>query len=355
MRTILLLLSTVLVQLSCPLTSNAQQTEHRIQRGETFASIAKKYAITEHELKEANPASSSCYVGRKLVIPKHGIPIEQTDAKLPEFNLKSSDKQVLTKTTTAAYQTGMALWNKGKQDEAKAYFQAAADGGDKRAATKLASIKAEEEAKVQAEAKARAEAQAKAEEEARALAQARAEQQARQEAEHKTMTQQVEPITNSYSTTSTGVASSGTGSTLETIGNIAGAVTLMLQGINSVVSGSNTTSSMGIYGGTDWGMDTYSGYSNNTYSSSSSNRSNTVIAEKCQYCLGSGKCETYTNTLVSAKYYCHGSKYCRYCLGAGTITNYGETVVCAACNGSKRCKYCNGTGKCHYCNGTGKK
>jgi LysM repeat protein len=353
MRTILLLLFTVL--LNCPLTSNAQQTEHRIQRGETFASIAKKYAITEQELKEANPASSSCYVGRKLIIPKHGIPVERTDAKQPEFNLKSSDKQVLTKTATAAYQTGMALWNKGKQDEAKAYLQAAADGGDKRAVAKLASIKAEEEAKAQAEARARAEAQAKAEEEARALAQARAEQQARQEAERKTMAQQTEPITNSYSTTSTGTVSSGTGSTLETIGNIAGAVTQMLQGINSVVSGSSTTTATGIYGGATSGMDTYSGYSNSTSSSSSNKRSKTVIDEKCPYCLGSGKCETYKNTHVSVKYYCHGNKYCKYCLGAGTITNFGQTTVCAACNGSKRCKYCNGTGKCHYCNGTGKK
>lgn len=349
MRTILLLLFTVLLQLNCPLTLNAQQTEHRIQRGETFASIAKKYAITEQELKEANPASSSCYVGRKLIIPKHGIPVEQTNAKQPEFNLKSSDKQVLTKTATAAYQTGMALWNQGKQDEAKAYLQAAADGGDKRAATKLASIKAEEEAKVQAEAKARAE------EEARALAQARAEQQARQEAEHKTMTQQVEPITNSYSTTSTGAASSGIVSTLETIGNIAGAMTQTLQGINSVVNGGSTTLATGVYSGTALGMDTHTGYSNSKNSSSSSIRSNIVIDEKCAYCLGSGKCETYKNPTVSTKYYCHGRKYCRYCLGAGTITNLGQTIVCAACDGSKKCKYCNGTGKCHYCNGTGKK
>ena len=34
---------------------HAQQQEHVVQRGEDFASIARKYAITEQELKNANP------------------------------------------------------------------------------------------------------------------------------------------------------------------------------------------------------------------------------------------------------------------------------------------------------------
>ncbi|MCH5309757.1 MAG: SEL1-like repeat protein [Prevotella sp.] len=49
---------------------NAQTTnQHVVMRGETFASIANKYGITEQQLKNANSAHSTCYVGLKLTIP----------------------------------------------------------------------------------------------------------------------------------------------------------------------------------------------------------------------------------------------------------------------------------------------
>ena len=49
---------------------NAQTTnQHVVMRGETFASIANKYGITEQQLKNANSAHSTCHVGLKLTIP----------------------------------------------------------------------------------------------------------------------------------------------------------------------------------------------------------------------------------------------------------------------------------------------
>lgn len=47
-------------------------TEHIVKRGDTFASIAKKYGITETELMEANPTMKNCYVGLKISIPSPG-------------------------------------------------------------------------------------------------------------------------------------------------------------------------------------------------------------------------------------------------------------------------------------------
>lgn len=49
---------------------HAQNTkQHIVQRGETFALIAKRYGLTEEEVKAANPNHSVCYTGLKLQIP----------------------------------------------------------------------------------------------------------------------------------------------------------------------------------------------------------------------------------------------------------------------------------------------
>lgn len=49
---------------------HAQDTkQHTIQRGETFALIAKRYGLTEEEVRAANPNHSVCYTGLKLQIP----------------------------------------------------------------------------------------------------------------------------------------------------------------------------------------------------------------------------------------------------------------------------------------------
>lgn len=47
------------------------QAKHEVQRGETLASIAKQYGVTEQMIKDANPqAGNLFYVGLKLNIPK---------------------------------------------------------------------------------------------------------------------------------------------------------------------------------------------------------------------------------------------------------------------------------------------
>lgn len=47
-------------------------TTHVVKRGETFASVAEKYGITEQELLDFNPNKKNCYVGLKLIIPAPG-------------------------------------------------------------------------------------------------------------------------------------------------------------------------------------------------------------------------------------------------------------------------------------------
>jgi len=46
----------------------AQTIEHVVQRGESFASIAQKYNISEEELKKSNPRYKTCYAGIRLKI-----------------------------------------------------------------------------------------------------------------------------------------------------------------------------------------------------------------------------------------------------------------------------------------------
>ena len=49
------------------------QAKHEVQRGETLASIAKQYGVTEQMIKDANPqAGNLFYVGLKLNIPSKG-------------------------------------------------------------------------------------------------------------------------------------------------------------------------------------------------------------------------------------------------------------------------------------------
>ena len=126
----------LLLLLCCmALALQAQQREHVVQRGEDFATIAKKYAITEQELMDANPTSKQCYVGRKLIIPKHGVPVERKKVtpKSLDIELLSSGENILTKSSATSYQVGQALWRKGKYDEAMVYLNAALKDGETRA------------------------------------------------------------------------------------------------------------------------------------------------------------------------------------------------------------------------------
>lgn len=125
----------VMLLLGFTISVHAQQKEHIVQRGEDFASIARKYAITEQELMNANPTVKVCYVGRKLYIPQHGVPFERkpTTPKPLDIELLSSDNDILTKSGATTYQVGHALWKKKNYMGALAYLHAAAHDGEKRA------------------------------------------------------------------------------------------------------------------------------------------------------------------------------------------------------------------------------
>lgn len=81
--TLLLIFFTVLV---CQ-ESLAQQREHTVARGETLASIAQKYGLTEAQLKAANPNMTMCFTGVRLVIPDPNAP-----AAVEEASDEPSDK-----------------------------------------------------------------------------------------------------------------------------------------------------------------------------------------------------------------------------------------------------------------------
>ena len=64
------------------------QAKHQVQRGETLASIAKQYGVTEQMIKDANPQMGDLfYVGLKLDIPKkqkNTVNIRNTPVKTNE-------------------------------------------------------------------------------------------------------------------------------------------------------------------------------------------------------------------------------------------------------------------------------
>lgn len=51
-----------------PMSAQTQR-QHKVASGETFATIAQKYGISESQLKSANPKYSVCYAGLTLTIP----------------------------------------------------------------------------------------------------------------------------------------------------------------------------------------------------------------------------------------------------------------------------------------------
>lgn len=65
----------------------AQQSMHTVKRGETYASIASKYNLTEAELKKANPLTKTLYAGTKVYIP---VPKETPAGVSPADNTPSA-------------------------------------------------------------------------------------------------------------------------------------------------------------------------------------------------------------------------------------------------------------------------
>lgn len=77
----------------------AQQREHTVERGETLASIAKKYGVTEGQLKAANPNMTMCFTGVRLTIPDPNAPSsseKDTDDSSAKKKSKSDEKNDTT-------------------------------------------------------------------------------------------------------------------------------------------------------------------------------------------------------------------------------------------------------------------
>ena len=76
----------IILAMTFSYTALAQQREHTVERGETLASIAKKYGLTEEQLRIANPNMTMCFTGVRLVIPDPNAP-----APVKEKTKDSSD------------------------------------------------------------------------------------------------------------------------------------------------------------------------------------------------------------------------------------------------------------------------
>lgn len=88
--------------------------QHTVQRGETVLSVAKKYNISEEQLRKANPdIDVYFYVGMKLNVPTSSVTQNKAVVK--------QEVQVLNKTTLAnnVPKTSPVVSNKIKQEETK--------------------------------------------------------------------------------------------------------------------------------------------------------------------------------------------------------------------------------------------
>ena len=72
---------------------NAQNTsQHIVKRGETFASIANKYGISEQQLKTANSKNKICYSGLILTIPSVNVS-NNTETKKNQYKTNVTNGQ----------------------------------------------------------------------------------------------------------------------------------------------------------------------------------------------------------------------------------------------------------------------
>ena len=109
-------------------------SQHIVKRGETFASIAAKYGISENELKAANPKVKTCYAGTKLVIAQKKSATEQkttdTAKTAPAAKTTSTvDKTVIAEKdvpgakTTPAVRTATAARTTARKKSHSAFFE----------------------------------------------------------------------------------------------------------------------------------------------------------------------------------------------------------------------------------------
>lgn len=90
-------LATIILAASL-LVGYAQKQQHTVRRGETYASIAQKYGISESQLKQANK-NKTIYVGQTITIPaaKKQNTTTKTTAKTTDPKLAKADKPKETK------------------------------------------------------------------------------------------------------------------------------------------------------------------------------------------------------------------------------------------------------------------
>ena len=107
LRNLLIFLAMLLCQ-----TVLAQQREHTVERGETLASIAEKYGLSEAQLIAANPNMTRCFAGIKLVIPDLNAPAAASDETTSGNSSKKKAKST-EKNDTTSQKSGL-LKNLGK-------------------------------------------------------------------------------------------------------------------------------------------------------------------------------------------------------------------------------------------------
>ena len=107
----------ILAMLLCQ-TVLAQQREHTVERGETLASIAQKYGLSEAQLKAANPNMTMCFAGVRLVIPDPNAPAaaseEASDDSPKKKSKANSGNKEKNDTTNHKGRLGKILKSAGK-------------------------------------------------------------------------------------------------------------------------------------------------------------------------------------------------------------------------------------------------
>lgn len=124
----------ILILISAVITIRAQETcQHTVMRGETFASVAKKYGITEAQLKDANPKHKTCYVGLKLTVPIVSQPTSNAPATNVEQETQVSRNALSAQSlsvTADNNRTSAGYTKKKKKSFWKSLGEIASDVGD---------------------------------------------------------------------------------------------------------------------------------------------------------------------------------------------------------------------------------
>ncbi|MBR1462621.1 MAG: LysM peptidoglycan-binding domain-containing protein [Prevotella sp.] len=108
------LVITILLSLGIGAPALAQQTEHQVKRGETFASIAAKYSITEAALRKANADKKIAYVGVKLRIPVSKVTSKSVASDTTVPGSKPAVQPFSPTTEYSDNSNSLANFNKGK-------------------------------------------------------------------------------------------------------------------------------------------------------------------------------------------------------------------------------------------------